>query len=56
MDVKKKMEYLKVLQKINKTSDNAIFKARHILTKRVVALKEIKQSSMDEGIPASAIR
>lgn len=56
MDVERKMEFLKVLQKINKTSENASFKARHILTKKIFALKEIRQTTMDEGIPASAIR
>lgn len=49
------MEFIKVLKKIRKNSENNFYKGRHILTNKLFCLKEITQN-LAEGIPASAIR
>lgn len=50
------MEYIKKLKIIRRTGDVEVHIGRHLLTKRLVVLKQIKPNAMDDGIPASAIR
>lgn len=50
------MEYIRIVKKIRKTSNYNIYKGRHILSNRVVILKETNHNVSNEGIPGSAIR
>lgn len=50
------MDYIKKLNKIRSTGDNDVYKGRHLLTKKLLTLKQFKPNALDGGIPASAIR
>lgn len=49
------MEYIKKLKLIRKFGNNEVYKGRHVLTNKMVLLREIKQN-YNEGIPVSALR
>lgn len=50
------MEYIKKLKMFRCTGDVEVYIGRHLLTKNLVILKQIKPNVLDDGIPASAIR
>lgn len=50
------MEYIKKLKMFRCTGDVEVYIGRHLLTKNLVILKQIKPNILDDGIPASAIR
>lgn len=50
------MEYIKKLKMFRCTGDVEMYIGRHLLTKKLVILKEIQPNLLDDGIPASAIR
>ena len=53
VDIKKAYQ---VLQKVGEGTYGIVYKARDMVTQKIVAMKKIRLESEEEGIPSTAIR
>lgn len=50
------MEDFQKIEKIGEGTYGVVYKGKHLVTGKIVAMKKIRLESEDEGIPSTAIR
>ncbi|UYV84930.1 CDK2 [Cordylochernes scorpioides] len=51
-----KMEYIKKIEKIGEGTYGVVYKAKDILTNKLIALKKIRLEMESEGVPSTTLR
>ena len=49
-------ENYRKIEKIGEGTYGVVYKARHVVTKQVVAMKKIRLENEEEGVPSTAMR